>query len=232
MGKRALRRPRAEAAPRARAARAVEDGPRGAGRPAGASGDRTRERVVTAALAAFAEQGFAGTSMRDIARRARIRVSSLYHYFPSKESLYEDVLARTQEEWRALVLSVMGQDQDLRRMAREATGKLFDFFVTHPAHVQLGLRNRLEGGTLFDRRTLDRWLGLMEGTMKPAEMQGRIRAVDPVAFIASVDGLLHWHAANDGHYRALLGAGFERPDVVARAREHVIQMVLRAVGLD
>ena len=59
------------------------------GRPVGASGDRTRERVLAAAVATFARQGLAGTSVRDIARQARIRVSTLYHYFRSKEALYQ-----------------------------------------------------------------------------------------------------------------------------------------------
>ena len=57
------------------------------GRPAGASGDRTRERVLVAAVETFARTGLAGTSVRDIAKRARIRVSTLYHYFESKEAL-------------------------------------------------------------------------------------------------------------------------------------------------
>jgi AcrR family transcriptional regulator len=232
VGKRALGNSDGRRPARARGTDPIDGGPRQAGRPVGTSGDRTRERVLAAALEAFAEQGFAGTSMRDIARKARIRVSSLYHYFPSKESLYGEVQAKAEGERRQLVLAVMSEARDLREVTREATGRLFDFLVANPAYVRLGLHDRLEGGVLFDRRTFDRWLGLMEGMMKPAEMQGRMKPVDPVAFIASVDALVHWHAANNGYYRAMLGKGFEDPAVVRRAREHVVQVVLRMVGLE
>jgi len=232
VGSRALKKAAPRPARRGRPAEASEE-PRLPGRPAGASGDQTRERVVAAALETFAEQGFAGTSVRDIARKARIRVSSLYHYFPSKESLYHEVAEKALEEWRELILSVIGkQHDDLRAKGRESVGKLFDFFVANPAIVQLGFRNRLEGGPLFDRRSLDRWLGFMEATMKPAQMQGLMKAVDPVPFIITCDALLHWHAAHDAFYRIALGRGLDDPEVARRVREHVIQVVLRTVGLE
>ena len=205
---------------------------RGPGRPAGGNGDRTRERVVAVALQTFAAQGFAGASVRDIARKARIRVSSLYHYFPSKDALYEAVLGRMQEEMRGAVLAAMSRGLDLQEQARVVTGKFFDFLVANPAYVQLGLRGRLDGGAPFDRRINDRWLGVMDAMMTPAEMQGRVKRVDPVLFIVTVDGLVHWHLANDGFYRTILGKGLDDPDLLQRAREHVIQVVLRAVGLE
>jgi len=50
--------------------------------------------------------------------------------------------------------------------------------------------------------------------------------------MVTVDGLVHWHLANDGFYRTVLGRGLDDPEVVRRAREHVIQVVLRTMGLE
>lgn len=207
---------------------------RAPGRPAGATGDKTRQRIVEKAIETFAALGFAGASVRDIARRARIRVSSLYHYFPSKEALYQAVQDRTQEELRALTLSVMSQGLSLRDMSREAVGRLFDFYLSRPAYVQLGYRMHIEGGAGLDsyRRVVDRWLGLMEGLMKPAELQGKMKPLDPTLFLVTVDGLVHWHLASGAFYRGVLGKGLEDPDTARRVREHLIEMVLRTVGLD
>ena len=210
----------------------TDDAPRSPGRPVGGSGDRTRERIVRAALETFAEHGFGGCSMRDVARKARIRVSSLYHYFPSKEALFQEILGTMAEELRELVLSVMGKGLDLRELTRESTGKFFDFFLANPAYVRLGLHSRVNRGAPFDRRILDRWLGLMDGLMKPAQMQGTLKEIDPVCLMVTVDGLVHWHLANDGFYRSVLGRGLDDPEVVRRAREHVIQVVLRTMGLE
>jgi AcrR family transcriptional regulator len=57
-------------------------------------GARTRERILDAAERVFAEKGFAGTSLRDVADAAGLRIPSLYNHFPGKESLYAAVLER------------------------------------------------------------------------------------------------------------------------------------------
>jgi AcrR family transcriptional regulator len=50
---------------------------------------------LAAALAAFAEQGYHGTSVREIAARANLSVPGLYHHYPSKQSLLQGLLERT-----------------------------------------------------------------------------------------------------------------------------------------
>lgn len=52
----------------------------------------TRQRVVEAASALFAERGFHGTTARDIAERAGVNLAAAHYHFGSKESLYLDVL--------------------------------------------------------------------------------------------------------------------------------------------
>lgn len=50
---------------------------------------------LAAALGAFAEQGYHGTSVRDIAARAQLSVPGLYHHYPSKQSLLQGLLELT-----------------------------------------------------------------------------------------------------------------------------------------
>ena len=63
------------------------------GRPPNADGQRTRQAILDAALALFAEKGYYGTSLRDVARAVGIRESAIYNYFPGKEALFEALLA-------------------------------------------------------------------------------------------------------------------------------------------
>lgn len=204
------------------------------GRPVGASGDRTRERILAAAVATFARQGLAGSSVRDIARQARIRVSTLYHYFRSKEALYQEVQERVHGQVRELVVSALGQGRDLRETSRRAIGGLFDLFLSNRPLMQLGYRMALEGPGRFggEPRLADRWLGLLEGVLKPAEARGEIKDIDPVLFMVTIDALVHWHIVNEGLYRQLLGHGLEDPELAARVREHVISVALRTLGLE
>jgi AcrR family transcriptional regulator len=60
-----------------------------------AEGDlSTKARILAAAESLFAERGFAGTAIRDIAKRSGLNGASLYNHFPSKQALYEAVLER------------------------------------------------------------------------------------------------------------------------------------------
>ncbi len=47
--------------------------------------------LLTTAAELFAKQGFDGASIRDIARAAKVQPSSFYHFFSSKEELFEEV---------------------------------------------------------------------------------------------------------------------------------------------
>jgi AcrR family transcriptional regulator len=57
-------------------------------------GEITAERILDAAEALFAQRGFAGTTLRDVAEGVGIRIPSLYNHFPSKDALYAAVLER------------------------------------------------------------------------------------------------------------------------------------------
>jgi AcrR family transcriptional regulator len=57
------------------------------GRPAGADGEQTRQRIITAAMRSVAEVGYSQATIREIARAADMTSGSLYHYFPNKSEL-------------------------------------------------------------------------------------------------------------------------------------------------
>ncbi|MEO0346947.1 MAG: TetR/AcrR family transcriptional regulator [Pseudomonadota bacterium] len=61
----------------------------------------TRERFIEAATRAFAERGFYGTSIANIAESLPFTKQALLHHFGSKEKLYAEVLARISERLMA-----------------------------------------------------------------------------------------------------------------------------------
>lgn len=52
----------------------------------------TREVIVNAAVAVAARHGISGSSMDEIAEEAKVAKGSLYYHFPSKDSIFEQVL--------------------------------------------------------------------------------------------------------------------------------------------
>lgn len=59
---------------------------------ADAAASSTRARILAAALDLFAQHGFGGASMRELARRVGIRESSLYNHFPGKAAILEAIV--------------------------------------------------------------------------------------------------------------------------------------------
>jgi len=57
----------------------------------------TKERILDAAEALFADQGFAATSLRQITRAAKVNLASVNYHFQSKESLLLAVMRRKLE---------------------------------------------------------------------------------------------------------------------------------------
>jgi AcrR family transcriptional regulator len=69
--------------------------------------DRTRQRILDAALAEFSAGGFAGARVSSIARRAKVNKRMLYHYFGDKEGLFRAVLRHKISDRRSRIEAQM-----------------------------------------------------------------------------------------------------------------------------
>jgi len=69
--------------------------------------DGTRGRILLAGLGLFAEHGFHGTSIRDIAAGAALQSASLYAHFPSKEAILAELVLVGHEEHHARLVTAL-----------------------------------------------------------------------------------------------------------------------------
>jgi AcrR family transcriptional regulator len=63
----------------------------------------TRQALIDAARALFAEHGFAGTGTEDIVRRAGVTRGALYHQFRDKEDIFRAVYAHVEKDFGARI---------------------------------------------------------------------------------------------------------------------------------
>jgi AcrR family transcriptional regulator len=141
--------------------------------------------ILDAALACFAQKGFAGTRMDEIAARAGITKGTIYLYFKSKQLVFE-ALARQSigaqlEGVLAQVKAFEGSSADLLRLV---IGTIGHFASTSDrvvlARVLLGESGRFpELAEFWRREIVDRGLELFQSVIRRGVARGEFRAVPP-----------------------------------------------------
>jgi AcrR family transcriptional regulator len=115
------------------------------------AGERTKEAILQTALELFRGRGFDVTTMRDIARAAKVATGAAYYYFPSKEAIvsaYYDQVQRVhaekaREEWneksglRERLGVVLHSKLEILKEDRRFVGALFRYTgdPEHPLSV-------------------------------------------------------------------------------------------------
>jgi len=114
----------------------------------------TRQRILDRAEALFAERGFAGTAVRDIAREAGLTPASLYNHFESKQALYEAVLERGVRPLLELLRDMPGREAPPGRdeaAIDETIDSIMAHLARHPRFPRLVQHEALTGGAYLAR---------------------------------------------------------------------------------
>jgi AcrR family transcriptional regulator len=110
-------------------------------------GELTRERILDAAEQVFAERGFDGATLRDVAARVGLRNPSLYNHFASKDSLYAAVLERDIGPVLRLLVQFVEHGGDAAASAGdEVISGAMQVLVERPAVARLVQHETLSGG--------------------------------------------------------------------------------------
>lgn len=86
----------------------------------GSISEEKRQQILEAAIEEFAMNGFNGTSINKVAKRAKISIGAMYSYFDSKEDLFLTVVEKLFH-----VLEMVLQDVDVNRNIFEVIEELF-----------------------------------------------------------------------------------------------------------
>lgn len=112
-----------------------------------------RQRLLTAAAAAFSEGGYAGTSIAAIARRASMSKSTVFHHFPSKEALYLAVISDAVEGFGQRLDHVLAASEDISVALKRFQQEHIRHMADHRQVARLILRE-LQDPALEHRRPL------------------------------------------------------------------------------
>jgi AcrR family transcriptional regulator len=99
--------------------------------------ERTRAEILEVATLEFAEHGYSGARVDEIAERTRTTKRMLYYYFDSKEGLYTEVLERAYAQIRAAEQTVDVEHLDPVAAIRRLAELTFDHHEAHPDFIRL-----------------------------------------------------------------------------------------------
>jgi len=143
-------------------------------------GETTRRHILEAAAEAFAEHGFAGTSLNDVIRAAGVTKGGFYHHFPSKEALALEVVRYKQEQWSGRVLSASMQEPRAMDQLMAMTRALCDLHEQDKAADSLGrlCAELSEDPELAPRLSTQyvTWVDITQSLFARAQQEGDVRS--------------------------------------------------------
>lgn len=161
----------------------------------------SRERLLTAALEAFAEQGFDATTTRDIAQRAGVATGMLYHHFPGKDALLLAAFEHSVADVRATFAEARRGAPETRVAALIRAAA--DTIRAHLGFWRLGYATRYQPAAMAVLAPhLGAWQAeiLQELTTYLVALRVPSPAIEALALFAQIDGMCQHYALDPAQY--------------------------------
>jgi TetR/AcrR family transcriptional regulator len=180
--------------------------------------------ILAAALEVFSVYGYRGSTVDQIAERARMSKPNLLYYFRRKDDIYRAVLEKTLAEWLEPLKGLDPEGEPLAEIARYIRAKMAmsrdnpkasRLFANEMLHGAPAIGDFLSGPMklLVDEtaRTIKGWIA-----------KGHIAAIDPYHLIFTIWAMTQHYADFDIQIRAVLG---EDSDHFPDAETTIIRLI-------
>jgi TetR/AcrR family transcriptional regulator len=207
----------------------------------------TREAILNAAEAVFAEHGFDGARLDAIAQTSGYNKSLIGQYFGDKLGLYTEVNRRADRdlnELEAHILTPMLADETIasdihrfRAFLETAIGGLFDYLLEHPHLIRIILWEQADGWQTYAKifaqfQTED--IDQIRTLFSRARSAGLLRSdFDPFIQLMLAEQMCWSYLSSIPLYQTILTAeDLSSVEALARAREYIVGFVIHGMIVD
>ncbi len=207
----------------------------------------TREAILNAAEAVFAEHGFDGARLDAIAQASGYNKSLIGQYFGDKLGLYTEVnkrIDRDMSELETRILTPLLADETtasdahrFRTFLETAIGALFDYLLDHPHLIRIILWEQAEGWqtytkilSQFETENIDQ----LRALFSRARRTGLLRSdFDPLIQLVLAEQLCWSYLASIPLYQMFLtGEDLSSAAALAHAREYIVAFIVAGMLAD
>ena len=150
-----------------------------------------RDAILIAARHVFAEQGFGGTTVRDIIRRTELASGTFYNYFDSKEAVFEALSVEVGEDLRGRLAEARAGASDFESFIERSYLTYFTYYADNPLDHAVMRSNRGRQGENINMQGPQVKAGLaeMREDIERAMAAGMVGDVDPAYLTAAIGGV-------------------------------------------
>jgi TetR/AcrR family transcriptional regulator len=190
--------------------------------------------ILAAAESVFAEQGFGGATMAEIAARAGVPKPNVHYYFPTKAKLYRAVIEQVLTAWLDAASSFDASADPAEALTAYIETKM-DLAREMPLSSRIWANEIMRGAPViqdFLDTTLTQWVQTRGAVVRHWIAEGKLKPIEP-KFLFYMIWAATQHYANAAHEIATLEDG--RPlDEAAfeRAKKQVVATILGGVVVE
>jgi len=185
--------------------------------------------ILAVAKILFADKGFHGVSVDEIAGRLGVSPAILYRHFPSKESLYEEVLNDIACKRESYVEVVVEGPSDFGRVLRRMTEIYVSSISRDPDYLRMEMHSVMEGSSATRQFFENRWKPFsdyIEYTLQELAEEGRCHSVNGQVASLLFQGMIREALYAKCIYKTDRYREFELQDLVT----HLVELFFSAIG--
>lgn len=152
-----------------------------------------KDEIVAEATKLFAERGYEGASMGDLAERVGLRKASLFHHFPSKDVLYATVLRNLLESVGQAIQEALSAEGSYAARLDGLNAALTAVLGAQPHAARLLVREAMDWGPVMRDKLGQQVADVLAAGLafaKAGQREGAFSSdVDPVQLVVSLMGL-------------------------------------------
>jgi TetR/AcrR family fatty acid metabolism transcriptional regulator len=118
--------------------------------------------ILDAAIKVFADKGYFGARVSDIAQEAGIAYGLVYHYFKNKEDLLISIYRTRWGQFDQAVRRAMAQKDDPREMIRSIISFLFHSYKNNPRMIEVMVLDITKSARFFNEDNIKRFKDVFE----------------------------------------------------------------------